>query len=200
MDRLIIFTKNPIPGQVKTRLASVISIEKAFIIFKKLLSDTKYLAVNLSASVVVYHAGQPIHREYWTGRTFDHEIQQGEDIGRRMHAAISNELQKGYGSVCLIGSDIYGLTTAIVQEAFNQLRTHDVVLGPANDGGYYLIGCRARHDGLFEDIPWSSAQVLAKTVEKLQEQGLNYALLPELIDIDTYEDLARTPLIKIISA
>jgi rSAM/selenodomain-associated transferase 1 len=91
----------------------------------------------------------------------------------------------------IIGSDCPGLTTLIINDAFAVLETNDIVLGPANDGGYYLLGCKKVYPALFEGIAWSTPYVLGQTIEKIENENLSYRLLDHLTDIDTLQDWLR---------
>jgi rSAM/selenodomain-associated transferase 1 len=116
--------------------------------------------------------------------------QQGIDLGEKMANAITEILKRGRKAV-IIGSDIPDLDRSIIATAFAMLDHNDIVLGPAKDGGYYLIGMRAPHRRLFKDIPWSTAEVLSRTVEIIKASGLTCWLLSELSDLDTIEDYKK---------
>jgi rSAM/selenodomain-associated transferase 1 len=111
------------------------------------------------------------------------------DLGHRMAAAFTEGFARGPRRVALVGTDVPGLSQAIVAEAFSALDRDDVALGPARDGGYYLVALRQGHPGLFADIAWSTAQVLPATLARAQGLGLGVHLLPLLTDLDTIEDL-----------
>jgi rSAM/selenodomain-associated transferase 1 len=116
--------------------------------------------------------------------------QQGIDLGEKMSNAVSEILKQGRKAV-ITGSDIPDLDRSIIGAAFSTLEHNDIVLGPAKDGGYYLVGMKVLHQQLFEDIHWSTAEVLSRTVEIIKATGLTCSLLPELSDLDTIEDYKK---------
>ena len=109
-----------------------------------------------------------------------------------MKAAFTELFEKGYQKICIIGSDCFELTTALVETAFLQLHNHDVVLGPALDGGYYLLGMRGSLKELFAGIDWSTEHVLTQTKVLVERQALSYWQLPALPDVDTLADIPET--------
>jgi rSAM/selenodomain-associated transferase 1 len=113
------------------------------------------------------------------------------NLGQRMAASFDRAFAQGARSVVLTGSDIPGLNSTLVRQAYEALETVDLVLGPAADGGYYLIGMHAPHRPLFEGIPWSSDRVLVETVGRAHAQGLQVAYLPELYDVDSPAEYRR---------
>ena len=115
--------------------------------------------------------------------------QVGEDLGARMARTFQDGLESSYHSLIILGTDIPGITPQIVTQALTSLTEHDLVLGPTVDGGYYLIGLRKHVPELFQDIPWSTDQVYARTEHKAKALGLSLKILPTLRDIDTIEDL-----------
>jgi rSAM/selenodomain-associated transferase 1 len=124
---------------------------------------------------------------FWSG--FKPEIQKGESLGDKMKHAFSLLFDKGYENVLIIGTDCPGITTQMVNDGYEKLKSHDVVIGPAEDGGYYLLGMNAMHNSLFEDIRWSSAVVRHQTIEKAEKLNLTYTLLPILNDVDEEKDV-----------
>lgn len=191
---LIVFCKNPTLGKVKTRLAKSIGQEKALLVYQRLLEHTREVAQKCASSYAVYYADFVNENDLWKGAAYK-DVQQGADIGERMENAILNALSRGYNSVVLIGSDIYELTSRIADEAFLKLQESDVVIGPAQDGGYYLIGMKKTNHELFKLKAWSTPQVYKDTVDKLNRESLSYSVLEELNDIDSLEDLVRTDLV-----
>jgi rSAM/selenodomain-associated transferase 1 len=115
--------------------------------------------------------------------------QEGNDLGTRMHASFMTLFANGFKHVALIGTDVPSLPLTHYRQALDQLATHDLVLGPARDGGYYLIGLTRPVGELFHDIPWSTDRVLATTRERAADKGLKTALLPAWRDVDTVDDL-----------
>src|SRR5690606_1739225 len=185
---LIIFQKEPESGKVKTRLATTIGDAKALATYQLLLKHTHEQVALLDAPVFVYF-DKEIDPNYLLHPRYKGAIQATGDLGQRMKTAIVEVRTSGYQRVLVIGSDCPGLQVSILQEAFSQLLNHDLVLGPAKDGGYYLIGMKKTHQELFADIPWSSADVLSKTLAIAKSLHLHVFLLPTLTDVDVYEDL-----------
>jgi rSAM/selenodomain-associated transferase 1 len=116
-------------------------------------------------------------------------LQEGKDLGERMNNAFQTMFRKGYEKIILIGSDLPSITTDIVSQALQNLESKDCVIGPSKDGGYYLIALNSPMSALFENLPWSSSEVLEKTIEILDKNGLTYTLLSEFEDIDTNKEL-----------
>jgi len=193
-NRLIVFVKNPVPGKVKTRLASTIGDEAALAIYLKLLAATHALTEQLSCDVVIYYNQYVDSEDLWDNRKYDKCLQQGADIGEKMYHAISSEIAKGYKHVGLIGSDIHQLTPQIIDSAFEKLKSHDVVLGPAKDGGYYLIGMNHPCRRIFDLPAWSTSEVFDQTTRRIKVEGLTYGQTDLLSDIDDHEDLIKAGL------
>lgn len=186
---LIIFARNPVLGKVKTRLAREVGDEKALQIYLKLLEHTHKVADHVEAQKHVFYTENVDEFGLLDYFKFQKKIQEGSDLGERMHNAMKSGFDEGYRNVIIIGSDCIELSTEVINEAFEALRTNDCVLGPASDGGYYLIGLRVLQDFLFQDKPWSTSDVLLDTLLDLQNAQLSYKLLPTLNDIDTKTDL-----------
>jgi len=190
MELLIIFAKTPEPGKVKSRLARDIGQEKALDVYRGLLDNTFKVAANTGKNVHVCLSGNRVDNLHVPDH-FSIGPQVGHDLGERMHNGISEGLQKGYQSVVLVGGDIYELDENILSKAFASLANSDVVLGPALDGGYYLIGMKAEYPAIFRGIPWSTKRVMKKTLEKIHSLNLSYAILPTLSDVDDLHDLVK---------
>jgi len=124
----------------------------------------------------------------WLGTDVQYRGQTPGDLGERMRAAIDDEL-RGATAVCVVGTDIPGLDESTLRQAFDALETHDVVIGPATDGGYYLIGMTRTRPELFDGIPWSTARVLDLTLERAEAAGLSVARLEPRTDVDTLDDV-----------
>ena len=146
---LIIFVKNPIAGKVKTRLASTVGPEKALSVYKKLMEATRAITRDLAMTKQVAYSEYVPYADLWDPHEYQKSRQEGKDLGERMRNAFYQAFQEGHERVCLIGSDMYELSSDIIARAFDLLEDHEVVIGPATDGGYYLIGMRALHDRLF---------------------------------------------------
>jgi uncharacterized protein len=194
-DQLLVFTRYPTVGQVKTRLIPALGAAGAAELHRQMtvhtLAQVQKLQHNHSLTVTIYFAGQQHQSEMvaWLGAEWQYQQQVMGDLGVRMATAFADTLQSVTQKVVIIGTDCPGLTAEIIQNAFEQLSGRDLVLGPAIDGGYYLIGLRSIQPELFIDIPWSTDAVLAKTVEIAQQLPLSIALLPPLADVDRPADL-----------
>jgi len=193
---IIIFTRFPVPGLTKTRLIPVLGPEGACRLQREL---TEKIVARVQEIKKHYLLLMEIHfsggtREQmagWLGRDFTYVIQEGDDLGARMGLAFRKAFRKGWERVVLIGSDVPDLTPAILRESFERLATHDLVLGPARDGGYYLIGLKANRPDLFGNpMVWGTEEVLKNTLITAERLGLKTALLPPLKDVDRPEDLA----------
>ena len=191
---LIVFYKNPILGKVKTRLAKSIGDQAALEIYQELVARTRREVGQVQADIAIYYANHINEADDWNPSYFK-KAQSGADLGTRMFNAIRDGFERGYESVCLVGTDIYQLSAKIINEAFEQLDKYDVVLGPAKDGGYYLIGMNELNANIFKLSAWSTSQVLEETLTIVYEEGKSYSLLKPLNDIDIEEDLEGTDLI-----
>lgn len=188
---LLVFARVPRAGYVKTRLAVGIGDEAALAAYT-LLAERVIGAVRQSAmySVTVAYtpqSGVEAMRE-WLGAAVELAPQTSGDLGARMASAIRNAIRSGAERVVVIGTDCPDITAAVIEDAFERLATADVVLGPASDGGYWLVGMSRTHPGLFENVPWSSPDTLCTTLEHAKMLGLSVALLGERSDIDTADD------------
>jgi uncharacterized protein len=195
-NAIIIFVRNPELGKVKTRLAATIGNEKTLAIYKALLQHTRSIVDDVHAHKFVFYTDVTNPDDIWND-CFK-LIQSNGDLGKKIQDAFQLVFNLGYNNVCIIGSDCYDLSTAIIRDAFTALQTKEVVLGPANDGGYYLLGTRQVHVALFEDKQWSTATVLADTEKDCKDLDLSYHLLPTLMDIDDIEDLKQTELYNLV--
>ena len=168
-DRLIIFVKNPEIGRVKTRLAKTIGDEQALSIYQKLLLYTKEITKGLNADKSVYYSEHIDNNDLWDNMLFSKHLQRGDDLGERMQNAFADAFAQGKERVIIIGSDCLELETYMIKEAFAVLENNDVVLGPAKDGGYYMIGMTAFLPTLFEDKNWSTDDLLMDTILDLKK-------------------------------
>jgi hypothetical protein len=185
-----LFAKWPRPGQVKTRLAAETSAEWAARVALAFLRDGLDRLSRVAAHRVLAFA-PPSAEDCFAGLTqgrFALVPQEDGDLGRRMAAFFVRQLQAGADRVVLLGTDSPTVPLAFVERAFAELEQADVVLGPATDGGYYLIGCGRRLPPVFADIAWGSRHVLGKTVARLADPGWRLALLPPWYDVDTLDD------------
>ncbi len=190
---LIIFIRNPEIGKVKTRLAKTIGNNAALQLYKLLLQHTFEATQNINYDKIVYYSEAIEKNDIWDA-SYQKKIQQGNDLGQRMYHAFETVFKAGYKKAVIIGSDIFDLTPAHIKEAFTMLNTYDTVLGPAEDGGYYLLGMKQLHPGIFKEKTWGTATVLAETLKDLK--GIKTHFLETLNDIDTYEDLKKVNTFK----
>lgn len=183
---LIIFVKNPIPGTVKTRIARTVGHERATQVYRHLIQHTQQITRYAPYARTVYYADFVNPNDGWNG--FDKALQVGHDLGERMAHAFRQQLARGAEKVVIIGSDCLAITGDHLTQAFGALDQTDVVLGPATDGGYYLLGMKRFHENLFVDMPWSQPTLLSRTTQWLEQTNVPYSLLPMLADIDEWDD------------
>jgi hypothetical protein len=186
---LIIFYRNPELGKVKTRLAKTLGDEKALAIYLKLSSHTRAITENLAIDKVIYYSNFVDTEDVWPNTTFQKKLQNGNDLGEKMNNAFVEGFQSGYERVCIIGTDCLELSKDIIQQAFDQLVCYDVVIGPAKDGGYYLLGMKKPMPELFKNKAWSSDTVATDTIQNFKDLSLSYAQLAVLTDVDEEKDL-----------
>ncbi|WP_404785997.1 TIGR04282 family arsenosugar biosynthesis glycosyltransferase [Altericista sp. CCNU0014] len=193
---LMIFTRYPEPGQVKTRLIPALGAEGAATLHRRMVEHTLAQARALKSigglSVEVWFAnGSIAQMQAWLGEDVAYQLQPEGDLGDRMALAFESAFAKGHQATTIIGTDCPDLSTAVLEQSFSALQQEALVLGPAIDGGYYLIGLARPVPELFTDIAWSTANVLQATVEKAARLGLTPHYLAQLSDIDLPEDLER---------
>jgi uncharacterized protein len=188
-DLLIIFYRNPELGKVKTRLAATVGDERALAIYLKLVAHTRSIASEVNCDRIVWYSNFVDTEDNWPNKLFLKERQTGETLGDRMRFAFDRAFQKGYQRVCIIGTDCLELTCDILMKAFKGLNTHDAVIGPARDGGYYLLGMKKPNPELFSNKVWSTNMVFENTIKDFERLKLSYDLLPPLADIDEEKDL-----------
>lgn len=188
MAALIIFQKNAILGKVKTRLASTTGDEQALEIYNWMTTYTHQIANQIRVDKFLFYSDFiPQHSdEILHGYQF--EVQSGANLGERMSNAFAYLFAKGYSSVVIIGTDCPELKVSDLNKAFLALSQNDLVIGPAKDGGYYLLGKSCFCPELFRDIPWSTSKVLELTLDRADEANLHYEFLNIKSDIDTIED------------
>jgi rSAM/selenodomain-associated transferase 1 len=192
-EALIIFVRQPVAGCVKTRLAADIGPEAALFVYRELLAHTRSVCTQLAVDKYLFYANTIADQDDWDD-TYHKQIQQGNDLGERMQHAFSLVFGMGYKRVCIIGSDCLELSADIVKEGYSLLQDNNFVIGPAKDGGYYLLGMRHRLKPVFDAINWSTSNVFQQTVEKINLLQNSLALLPVLADIDVVGDLPQAML------
>jgi hypothetical protein len=193
-ERLILFSRYPEPGKTKTRLIPVLGPRGAAQLQRHMtehaLSRVGGLIRTRSLDIEVrYDGGSRELIERWLGEAVSCRAQGGGDLGRRLEHAFSDAFAQGVNRVVIMGTDCPGITAARVDSAFDLLGRFDVVLGPATDGGYYLIGLRHPAPQLFVDMPWGTAEVKAETLARADASGLEVVCLESLGDVDRPEDL-----------
>ena len=191
---LIILTKNPEAGLVKTRLAKTIGNEKALEIYETLCCHTARIADTVHAERVVFYSSFIPASDIFLTNNFSTGLQKGNDLGERMLHAIKSKFETGFHHIVLIGTDCYELNSTIIENAFEELERSEAVIGPATDGGFYLIGMNKAIPELFLNRQWSTSDVLRESIAILNQLQITYQLLPELSDIDTFEDLKKSAL------
>ena len=185
---LLVFVKNPQKGRVKTRLAEAVGDDKAMQIYQKLLRYTRDILSSLKTDVQVWYSQYIPLNDLWDQIGAEKRTQQGSSLGERMQHAFERAYAEDYQRVVIIGSDCAELTTNTIRRAFEQLRQHNTVIGPSQDGGYYLLGMDQFVEEVFEDKAWSTNAVFGETVEQIEDLGLSCHRLPELNDVDTIDD------------
>ena len=193
-ERFILFTRYPEPGKTKTRLIRVLGPHGAADLQKQM---TEHVLARTTGFVdergvdleVRYEGGNRGLVEKWLGSHISYRSQGRGDVGTRMAQAFSQAFNQGKKRVVIVGSDCPGINEATVRTAFDLLDQFDLVLGPANDGGYYLIGLRQEKPQLFEDVPWGTAEVGASTLEIANRLGLRWVKVEPLDDVDREEDI-----------
>ncbi|HEY8462161.1 MAG TPA: TIGR04282 family arsenosugar biosynthesis glycosyltransferase [Blastocatellia bacterium] len=194
-ERLIIFTRYPEPGKTKTRLISRLGAEGAAELQRDMtertLRDARLLNSRRQVSLEArYEGGSKALMQEWLGDQLTFRSQGAGDLGAKMKRAFRNAFQAGAQRVVIIGADCPDLDSELMEAAFDALQHNDIVIGPANDGGYYLIGSRRYFPQLFDRIHWGSEKVLDQTLRRARETGIQTELLIPLSDIDRPEDLA----------
>ncbi|HZV80754.1 MAG TPA: TIGR04282 family arsenosugar biosynthesis glycosyltransferase [Geobacteraceae bacterium] len=192
---LIIFAKQPLPGRVKTRLSPHLPAEAAAEFYRCMLEDTVARAMSLSqVQVFLYYQDDAGAGEYFAALAPRVETlpQRGADLGERMADAFADQFRQGTDRVAIIGSDSPDLPGEYILQAFDLLDGgNDVVFGPAEDGGYYLLAMGKLWKELFTGLPWSSPELLSSSLKRAGQGDLKAALLPKWYDMDTCADLVR---------
>jgi rSAM/selenodomain-associated transferase 1 len=185
---LIIFQKSFITGKVKTRLAKTLGNEKALAVYKKLVEitydqiPTDLFEVLIWFTPAIEKLSHPLHENA------SFYIQKGDDLGTRMVNSFESALRSGFEKVLIIGTDCPFITADIYRKAIEMLDDNDYVIGPANDGGYYLLGAKKSPEKIMRNIEWGTDTVMRTTLQSIEREGRSYSLLEELTDIDNAED------------
>lgn len=196
---ILTYARYPVPGKAKTRLIPSLGPEAAARLHRRLTEHavavartTRKVAGKGHIDITLCYTGAS-KREFraWLGTDLDYVPQPSGDLGTRMRAAFHHAFKSGFASALLIGSDAPGITPAILLQAIRGLRDKDIVLGPAADGGYYLIGMNTEHPALFRDKDWGTDRVYKQTWRTIRDSGLRCLVLPELMDVDRPGDLPQ---------
>ncbi len=191
---ILIFTRNPELGKVKTRLAASIGEENALEIYKHLLEHTKKVTLETNFDKRVLYSEEINTNDIWNNHLFQKKLQFGKDLGVRMYNAFKEGFDDGYKKIVIIGSDLIELESNDIKEAIKKLENNDIVIGPAQDGGYYLLGMKQIPEDIFRNKEWGTNTVLKETLKDVQ--NLKHYLLQEKNDIDTVEDIRDVPVFK----
>ena len=191
---LIIFTRNPELGKCKTRLASVIGDAAALDIYTFLIEHTVGITKSLKVDKQVHYSQNVHHNDLWNDATYSKKKQEGSDLGERMYFAFKQGFDEGYKNIIIIGSDIYDLLQRDIETAFTMLEFNNYVIGPAADGGYYLLGMKRLNENIFRNKNWGTDTVLQDTILDLEAETI--AMLDIRNDIDIYEDIKDIPIFK----
>jgi rSAM/selenodomain-associated transferase 1 len=194
VDQLTIFTRYPEPGQTKTRLIGTLGKDGAAALQKELTEKTlqkidQLVETSTFEPVIYFEGGELASMQSWLGQNRQYKPQGEGDLGEKLKRAFDAAFSAGAQSVVTIGCDCPGLAKEHINRAFDALYFNELVLGPAADGGYYLIGLKRPLAELFENIPWGTDKVFETTVSLAQQLGLSTEILEELHDVDRPEDL-----------
>ncbi|MDT8347349.1 MAG: TIGR04282 family arsenosugar biosynthesis glycosyltransferase [Flavobacteriaceae bacterium] len=193
---LILFVRNPELGKVKTRLAKTAGDVAALKIYEELLRRTRAVALKVDAIRYVFYSEEIQLNDAWTEDDFVKKVQSEGDLGMRMQQAFKTVFEEGARQAVIIGSDLPDLKAEDIETAFQSLAEYDVVLGPSEDGGYYLLGLNKLIPEIFMNKSWSTENVLSETLADLKEKSI--LLLDEKNDIDCVEDVTDKKLLNII--
>ena len=190
---ILFFVKYPEEGQVKTRLSAELDEAAAVELYRNFVLDLLSMLEKLDVQFHICFSPEGWREKFieWLGNQYSYVPQRGDDLGQRMKNALSRAFDRGFSRAAVIGSDIPDLPGELIDEAFSSLKTHDAVLGPALDGGYYLIGFNSGTflPEVFEEMEWSVDTVFANTLSRLKNARLKIRELPERRDIDVLADL-----------
>lgn len=188
---LSIFVKNLIPGTVKTRLAKDLGIDVAIEIYKELVRITAEATNTLKIDKCVYYSEYIESNDQFDDAKYQKHIQEGKDLGQRMQNCFYDAFELNFDKIILIGSDTPDITDQIISQGFAELDKHDIIIGPAQDGGFYLIGMKEPHENLLNKRTYGHEQVLNELLNEIENRNLSVFKLPTLIDIDVKDDLKK---------
>ena len=186
----MVFIKDSSKYPVKTRLKTAIGKNKSIWVYNQILKKTFLVLKNIKTDIAVFHYNSIISKNPFKNFSKWNKIQIGKNLGEKISNAFNWGFEKGYKKIIIIGSDLWDLNEEIINTGFIELNKNKVVIGPSIDGGYYLLGLNKKMPKIFEGIKWGTQSVLAETLKLLEHEPY---ILPELNDIDTFEDLITNP-------
>ena len=192
-ELVIVFVKNIKLGKVKTRLAKTIGNQAAFEVYKELVKVTEQATKELDTSICIYFSDALVDTKW---NNANKAVQKGVDLGERMKNAFLKGFEDGYERIVLIGSDLPDINASHIKKGLEALENSEVVFGPAEDGGYYLIGMSKMNNKVFQNKPWSQSHLLSETLSELKQNNTTFSTLETLNDIDTFEDLEASDFYK----
>ncbi|MCP4975987.1 MAG: glycosyltransferase [Maribacter sp.] len=184
---LLIFTRNPVLGRCKTRLAATVGDKVALDIYNYLLNHTFEITKKLQVYKQVHYSEEIWEDDIWDSTIFDKRLQQGPNLGESMANAFRKGFNEGFENIIIIGSDVYDLNSRELEQAFTALAQNDFVIGPALDGGYYLLGMKSFNDKVFMNKAWGTEKVFQSTMNDLKKKKV--FILKAKNDIDLYDDV-----------
>ena len=190
---VILFVKYPTPGRVKTRLAKQLGQKRAAEIYENFVVDILAVLEKLNVNLKIFFSPADTQQRFqsWLGKEYSYTAQAGGDLGQKMKNAFQCVFADGFSRAVIIGSDSPDLPADFLDSSFTALDSHDAVIGPAADGGYYLIGFSGESflPEAFDRICWSTDSVFWQTIDTLKKHRRKVHLLPQWYDVDTFEDL-----------
>lgn len=191
---LLIFTRNPELGKCKTRLAKTLGDQKALDIYTFLLQQTANYTKPVNADKMVFYSEEIWENDIWDNQEYKKAKQKGADLGERMANAFADGFKQNYKRIIIIGSDLHNLSTHDIDDAFEHLKKHDYVIGPATDGGYYLLGMTIFDESLFINKKWSTDSVFKDSMANISTKKVK--VLEPKNDVDEYEDIKDIAVFK----
>ena len=188
---LSVFVKNLIPGTVKTRLAKDLGTDVAIEIYKELVGITAEVTDTLKVDKYIYYSEYIESNDQFDNAKYQKHIQEGKDLGQRMQNCFYDAFELDFDKIILVGSDNPDITGQIISQGFAELDKHDIIIGPSQDGGIYLIGMKEPHENLLNKRTYGHKEVLNELLDEIDNRNLSVFKLPTLIDIDVKDDLKK---------
>jgi hypothetical protein len=198
LSTTLVFAKEPVVGQVKTRISKTHGTELALSIYKELLSITALEIDSVDHHVAFAGSNDPASLKSIFPKAGSFFKQSGKELGSRLKNAFVRFFDKAYDGICAIGCDCPALSADDISQSFTLLERNDVVIGPAMDGGYYLIACKPRGLAVFNASAWGTNHLLEETIGLCVGNRLQYALLEKKFDIDTFKDFERWQKLRLL--